>query len=216
MGSLRLFITHRRRPKNTRTTASSGFLGYVCVCTVVALGDTVFRLTDQCSVKHDLVRYKALILSRWSTHFPSDRELWQDAADLEAREEDDISGLQGDDRSCLKDWLEVSQLVAFPPSSAKRSTPEFDPTVKAPDKSTKDGGKEKAEVGSTKWGPRVRLDTNVVENARSLINSVTEDVARVGRHVHTLAFWVNVLDFSGGEKMLERYRAVIPWGDVVA
>ncbi|KIW76964.1 hypothetical protein Z517_09408 [Fonsecaea pedrosoi CBS 271.37] len=29
----------------------------------------------------------------WSTHFPSDRKLWQDAADLEAREGDDISSV---------------------------------------------------------------------------------------------------------------------------
>ncbi|KAH0555850.1 hypothetical protein GP486_006204 [Trichoglossum hirsutum] len=299
-------------------------LGYICAYTAVALGNTVSRLTDQCSVKQDLVRYRALIFSRLSINFPSDRKLWQDAAHLEARamigERDDISGanhilglvrrdslrrlhslalaryfaghqnegiedaleelfeepaagddksdgdpddvvrefiqfsdsdaedtpepavtsclgLQGDDRGCLKDWLEVYQLVAFPPSSAKKSTPKLDSFVKALEKSLKAGGKEKAEFGRMisielfcillshtakvpEMGPRVRLDAKVVENATSLISRVTEVVARVGRPVHTLPFWVNVLAFilhiSGDEKMLERYRSAIPWGDVVA
>ena len=69
-------------------------------------------------------------------------------------------------------------------------------------------------------GPRVRIDARVAENAASLTSRVTQAVARAGQAVHTLPFWLNMLAFivhiSGDEKLAERYRAAISWGELSA
>lgn len=69
-------------------------------------------------------------------------------------------------------------------------------------------------------GPRVRVDARVAKNAASLTSRVTQAVARAGQSAQTLPFWLNMLAFilhiSEDEKMVERYRAAIPWGELSA
>lgn len=49
--------------KEYRDDSIKSLLGYICAYSAVALGYAVASLTDQCSVKHDLVEFRAIIFS---------------------------------------------------------------------------------------------------------------------------------------------------------